>query len=79
MWSFAWNGKARSLNKKAQPSKWSISNADGSDDEVSSCTILEEGLDYPICWKSFNLVENISYILCCDHKMCENLFIVFYI
>jgi hypothetical protein len=55
----------------------SISNADGSNDEVSACTIREEGLDYPICWESFHFVENVPYVLCSDHAMCENLFIFF--
>jgi len=61
MWSFASNAIAGSLKKKAQPSKCSISNPDCSDDEVSSCTSREEGLDCPICWESFNLVENVPY------------------
>ena len=72
MWSFASNAIAGSLKKKAQPSKCSISNADYSDDEVSSCTSREEGLDCPICWESFNLVENVPYVLWCGHTMCKN-------
>jgi hypothetical protein len=47
------------IKKKAQPSKCNISNADGSNDEVSACTIREESLYYPICWESFHLVENV--------------------
>jgi len=72
MWSFASNAIAGSLKKKAQPSKCSISNPDCSDDEVSSCTSREEGLDCPICWESFNLVENVPYVLWCGHTMCKN-------
>ncbi|EER95297.1 hypothetical protein BDA96_01G491300 [Sorghum bicolor] len=72
MWSFASNAIAGSLKKKGQPSKCSISNPDCSDDEVSSCTSREEGLDCPICWESFNLVENVPYVLWCGHTMCKN-------
>ncbi|MCL7040002.1 hypothetical protein MKW94_026942 [Papaver nudicaule] len=31
----------------------------------------EELLECPICWESFNLVENIPYILWCGHTLCE--------
>jgi hypothetical protein len=72
MWSFASNAIAGSLKKKVQPSRCSISNLDCSDDEVSSCTSREEGLDCPICWESFNLVENVPYVLWCGHTMCKN-------
>uniref|UniRef100_A0A0A9CV05 RING-type domain-containing protein n=1 Tax=Arundo donax TaxID=35708 RepID=A0A0A9CV05_ARUDO len=72
MWSFASNAIAGSLKKKLQPARCSISNLDCSDDEVSSCTSREEGLDCPICWESFNLVENVPYVLWCGHTMCKN-------
>jgi len=72
MWSFASNAIAGSLKKKAQPSKCSTSNPNCSDDEVSSCTSREESLDCPICWESFNLVENVPYVLWCGHTMCKN-------
>ncbi|GJN08688.1 hypothetical protein PR202_ga26638 [Eleusine coracana subsp. coracana] len=72
MWSFASNAIAGSLKKKAQPSRCSISNPDCSDDEVSSCRSREEGLDCPICCESFNLVENVPYVLWCGHTMCKN-------
>ncbi|RZC73638.1 hypothetical protein C5167_049118 [Papaver somniferum] len=31
----------------------------------------EELLECPICWESFNLVENIPYILWCGHTLCK--------
>uniref|UniRef100_A0A0E0NRE6 RING-type domain-containing protein n=1 Tax=Oryza rufipogon TaxID=4529 RepID=A0A0E0NRE6_ORYRU len=72
MWSFASNAIAGSIRKKAQPSKCSQSNPDCSDDDVSSCASREEGLECPICWESFNLVENVPYVLWCGHTMCKN-------
>lgn len=45
---------------------------DCSDDEASSQTSREEGLECPICWESFNLVENIPYVLWCGHTLCKN-------
>lgn len=65
MWSFP------SLGKK-NPPNFTFSNADCSDDEVSSCTSREEGLECPICWESFNIVENVPYVLWCGHTMCKN-------
>ncbi|GER30718.1 RING/U-box superfamily protein [Striga asiatica] len=46
---------------------------DCSDDEASSVASRdEEGLECPICWESFNLVENIPYVLWCGHTLCKN-------
>ncbi|CAA0823375.1 RING/U-box superfamily protein [Striga hermonthica] len=46
---------------------------DCSDDEASSAASRdEEGLECPICWESFNLVENIPYVLWCGHTLCKN-------
>ncbi|KAK1652020.1 hypothetical protein QYE76_069973 [Lolium multiflorum] len=67
MWSFASNAIAGSIKKKAQPP-----NPDCSDDDVSSCASREEGLECPICCESFNIVENIPYVLWCGHTMCKN-------
>ncbi|XP_058067716.1 uncharacterized protein LOC131217043 [Magnolia sinica] len=32
----------------------------------------EELLECPVCWESFNLVENIPYCLWCGHTLCKN-------
>ncbi|XP_068651191.1 uncharacterized protein [Aristolochia californica] len=32
----------------------------------------EDLLECPICWESFNLVENIPHVLCCGHTICKN-------
>ncbi|KAK6133886.1 hypothetical protein DH2020_032376 [Rehmannia glutinosa] len=34
---------------------------DVSDDETSSNASIDEGLECPICWESFNIVENVPY------------------
>ncbi|XP_008792761.1 uncharacterized protein LOC103709269 [Phoenix dactylifera] len=72
MWSFASNAIAGSLSPKKTYQKSSASNLDCSDDEVSSCTSREEGLDCPICCESFNIVENVPYVLWCGHTLCKN-------
>ncbi|KAA8529372.1 hypothetical protein F0562_033829 [Nyssa sinensis] len=43
-----------------------------SDDEVCSNGNAEEGLECPICWESFNIVENVPYVLWCGHTLCKN-------
>ncbi|XP_051141522.1 uncharacterized protein LOC127258634 [Andrographis paniculata] len=45
---------------------------DCSDDEASSVNSQGEGMECPICWESFNLVENIPYVLWCGHTLCKN-------
>lgn len=47
-------------------------NLEGSDDDASYDTNREEGLECPICWESFNLVENVPYVLWCGHTLCKN-------
>lgn len=72
VWSFASNAIAGSIGPKKQSGKPGPSNPDCSDDEVSSCTSREEGLECPICWESFNIVENVPYVLWCGHTLCKN-------
>lgn len=45
---------------------------DFSDDEISSNASSDEGLECPICWESFNIVENVPYVLWCGHTLCKN-------
>ncbi|XP_014497239.1 uncharacterized protein LOC106758768 [Vigna radiata var. radiata] len=42
-----------------------------SDDETSMVS-REERLECPICWESFNIVENVPYVLWCGHTLCKN-------
>lgn len=72
MWNFASSaisGTARLKNDGLKPNH---ALSDCSDDEISSNTSREEGLECPICWESFNIVENVPYVLWCGHTLCKN-------
>lgn len=61
MWTFPQNRRRRP-NPPQEPS----------DDDVSSVmTSRDQGLECPICWESFNIVENIPYVLWCGHTLCK--------
>ncbi|XP_010096574.2 uncharacterized protein LOC21387753 [Morus notabilis] len=71
MWGFAANaisniGLKKNLIHPSQPS------AECSDDDACSNGSGEEGLECPICCESFNIVENIPYVLWCGHTLCKN-------
>ncbi|KAG8384647.1 hypothetical protein BUALT_Bualt04G0139600 [Buddleja alternifolia] len=72
MWNFASSCIAGNIGPKNDALKPTQDSMDCSDDEVSSNTSREEGLECPICWESFNLVENIPYVLWCGHTLCKN-------
>ncbi|KAK6128870.1 hypothetical protein DH2020_037387 [Rehmannia glutinosa] len=61
MWNCASSYIAGSIGLKNDVRKPTQDSVDCSDDEASSVTSREEGLECPICWESFNLVENIPY------------------
>lgn len=66
MWSFASNALTGTVGFKDR------SSFECSDDDVSSRRSAEEGLECPICWESFNIVENVPYVLWCGHTLCKN-------
>ncbi|KAI3462902.1 hypothetical protein Pfo_019565 [Paulownia fortunei] len=72
MWNCASSYIAGSIGLKNDVLKSTQDSMDCSDDEASSITSREEGLECPICWESFNLVENIPYVLWCGHTLCKN-------
>lgn len=72
MWNFASNCVAGNIGLKNDSLKRTQHSADCSDDETSSVTSREEGLECPICWESFNIVENVPYVLWCGHTLCKN-------
>ncbi|CAI9752730.1 unnamed protein product [Fraxinus pennsylvanica] len=72
MWNFASNCIAGIMGLKHDVLKPTQDSMDCSDDGVSSISSREEGLECPICWESFNLVENIPYVLWCGHTLCKN-------
>lgn len=71
MWRFASNALA-SIGLKKSSREANRANLEFSDDEVCSNVSGEEGLECPICWESFNIVENVPYVLWCGHSLCEN-------
>ncbi|EXB38058.1 hypothetical protein L484_020977 [Morus notabilis] len=72
MWNFASSCIAGSVGLKKDPQKPAQTASECSDDEVSSVVGREEGLECPICCESFNLVENVPYVLWCGHTLCKN-------
>ncbi|KAF8378763.1 hypothetical protein HHK36_030112 [Tetracentron sinense] len=72
MWGFASNSFAGRFSLKKASLKPSRAGSECSDDEVSPNTSREEGLECPICWESFNIVENVPYVLWCGHTLCKN-------
>jgi hypothetical protein len=71
MWKFASNAIA-SIGLKKNSLESSRACPECSDDEVCSNSSREEGLECPICWESFNIVENVPYVLWCGHTLCKN-------
>ncbi|KAJ9173230.1 hypothetical protein P3X46_016389 [Hevea brasiliensis] len=71
MWNFTSNCIAGSVGLNSTP-KLTQAASDYSDDELSSVISREEGLECPICLESFNIVENVPYVLWCGHTLCKN-------
>lgn len=72
MWSFASTALAGTVGPRYEHVKPNRAGSECSDDEVSSNADREEGLECPICCESFNIVENIPYVLWCGHTLCKN-------
>ncbi|XP_054794199.1 uncharacterized protein LOC129299758 [Prosopis cineraria] len=72
MWNFASSCIAGSVKLKNDSLKPTHSVSECSDDETSSVVSRDEGLECPICWESFNIVENVPYVLWCGHTLCKN-------
>ncbi|KAK7274914.1 hypothetical protein RIF29_16015 [Crotalaria pallida] len=70
MWSFASNA-FQSIRRRST-GDLNLVYAECSDDEVCSNASRDEGLECPICWESFNIVENVPYVLWCGHTLCKN-------
>ncbi|KAJ4707384.1 RING finger protein [Melia azedarach] len=71
MWNFASSCVAGNVGLKNDALKHQAA-SECSDDEVSSVVSRDEGLECPICWESFNMVENVPYVLWCGHTLCKN-------
>ncbi|XP_059641093.1 uncharacterized protein LOC132283185 [Cornus florida] len=72
MWSFASNSIGGTTGMKNDHLKPSRAPSECSDDEISVNNSGVEGLECPICWESFNIVENVPYVLWCGHTLCKN-------
>ncbi|XP_023740928.1 uncharacterized protein LOC111889030 [Lactuca sativa] len=66
MWGFASNVSSKDSTRPNQAS------SECSDDEISINNNRDEALECPICWESFNIVENVPYVLWCGHTLCKN-------
>ncbi|XP_010537382.1 PREDICTED: uncharacterized protein LOC104812096 [Tarenaya hassleriana] len=44
---------------------------DSSEDGTLLRTTREEGLECPVCWESFNVMENVPYVMWCGHTICK--------
>ncbi|XP_062111337.1 uncharacterized protein LOC133822892 [Humulus lupulus] len=71
MWGFASNAIS-SIGLKKSLILSSQACSECSDDDVCSNSSREEGLECPICWESFNIVENVPYVLWCGHTLCKH-------
>ncbi|KAA8541001.1 hypothetical protein F0562_024861 [Nyssa sinensis] len=72
MWSFTSKAIAGTIglkNDRLNPSK---APSECSDDDISVNNSGAEGLECTICWESFNIVENVPYVLLCGHTLCKN-------
>ncbi|XP_071735067.1 uncharacterized protein [Rutidosis leptorrhynchoides] len=75
MWKFASKclvGGTGVMNFKSGFRKLTQRFQELSDDEASSTFSKDDGLECPICYESFNIVENIPYVLWCGHSLCQN-------
>ncbi|XP_022738772.1 uncharacterized protein LOC111291361 [Durio zibethinus] len=72
MWNFASKIFTGARGLKTDSLKPSQVSSECSDDDTSLNNRGEERLECPICWESFNIVENVPYVLWCGHTLCKN-------
>ncbi|KAF5748952.1 hypothetical protein HS088_TW04G00913 [Tripterygium wilfordii] len=72
MWNFTSSGESGNVRLKNNYLKQTQGASECSDDELSSTVSREEGLECPICCESFNICENVPYVLWCGHTLCKN-------
>ncbi|KAI3736842.1 hypothetical protein L2E82_26829 [Cichorium intybus] len=72
MWGFASKAIASTSGPNNNSPRPNQPSSDSSDDEISTNNSQEEGLECPICCESFNIVENVPYVLLCGHTLCKN-------
>ncbi|CAN6935621.1 unnamed protein product [Brassica oleracea] len=69
MWKLASKSIKEGFRSKDDVTKQRNTPLDSSGDGVK--TTKEERLECPICWESFNVVENVPYVLWCGHTICK--------
>ncbi|GMI67037.1 hypothetical protein like AT3G29270 [Hibiscus trionum] len=72
MWGLVSNSVAGTVGQKNGFLKQTHAASECSDDESSSVVSRDECLECPICFESFNIVENVPYVLWCGHTLCKN-------
>ncbi|KAL8230722.1 hypothetical protein R6Q57_000500 [Mikania cordata] len=72
MWGFGSKAFTGASGLRTDSARHGQASSDCSDDEISISNSREEGLECPICWESFNIVENVPYVLWCGHTLCKN-------
>ncbi|XP_022768914.1 uncharacterized protein LOC111312676 isoform X2 [Durio zibethinus] len=72
MWNFASKAFIGASRLKIDSLKPSQVSSECSDEDTSLNKCGEEILECPICWESFNIVENTPYVLWCGHTLCKN-------
>ncbi|CAF2064790.1 unnamed protein product [Brassica napus] len=69
MWKLASKSIKEGFRSKDDVTQQRNTPLDSSGDGVK--TTKEERLECPICWESFNVVENVPYVLWCGHTICK--------
>ncbi|XP_031116559.1 uncharacterized protein LOC116020216 [Ipomoea triloba] len=72
MWRSISNAVSSFGQKKDSATPNQVCHEISDDDETCSNDSSGEGLECPICWESFNIVENVPYVLWCGHTICKN-------
>ncbi|KAJ0766036.1 putative transcription factor C2H2 family [Helianthus annuus] len=72
MWGFTSKAIAGTSGLKNDSIRSDQASFDCSDDETSESNSRDEGFECPICCESFNIVENVPYVLWCGHTLCKN-------
>ncbi|KAK1435843.1 hypothetical protein QVD17_01613 [Tagetes erecta] len=72
MWGFASNTIAGTSRLNKHSARSNQASFECSDDETSESNSGDEGFECPICCESFNIVENVPYVLWCGHTLCKN-------
>ncbi|XP_024016321.1 uncharacterized protein LOC18008941 isoform X2 [Eutrema salsugineum] len=71
MWNLASKSTKESFKSKGEDAATKSRKAPLDPSGDGRKTTKEERLECPICWESFNVVENVPYVLWCGHTICK--------